>query len=795
MTFLHPILAAVGIAAVSIPIIIHLLMRRRRRPVMWGAMRFLLEAYKEHRRRLKLEQLLLLLARCLVIALIGLGLARPMLGGGSILGGRGPLELYLLIDNSLTGSAVGAETPPALERHKAEALALLDQLDGAAGDRAGLIALGGPAQALVAAASADVSAVKGLVSGLTATDSAADVSGGLSVIRGLVGGDSGRPAGPRTVVVVLSDFLTGSADTERKLSDLGYPAGLTVIASHPARRGEDNVTITSVEPLRPVLIAPPGAEAVAAERTPVTVRLRRTGPGVASARVTGVRVRVSGADDLAGPPSGQATVRWGAGESEARASIDLAAPSNAAGTLVLTTTIDEDAVAGDNMWRRTLEVRPSLRIGLVAPRRVASGGGRPGVRDFDASDWVRVALDPWFGERASAAGARPPARDIDVVEIEPASVDAARLSGLDGVIIARPDALGEPAWRHLRHLADTGGLVIVFPPAPVTVHLWADALVKEFGLDWTVGREARTHTEPAKSAPDEGPRTGVGAEGGERGLLAMIAYEIGDLAAPVSVLRSLPLEAPESGASSVLLTLSDGSTLALASPPGAAATGDQKPATGDRGSPPRGLVVLIGVAPSFDWTNLQACPLMVPLLHELVVQGVARSRGDWSALAGTRPETPARTVELRPVGEGSALSVERGAGGRTAEPVRRAGLWRAVDDRAAARGLVTVNADPGAGRTDPQPASAIQAWLGEAAGGRAVQWLVEPADAAAGGAGAGPTLRERLDRGQDAAPYAVALLIGALALALLELGMARWFSHATIGNAASGGGGEAGKNA
>src|SRR5262245_4158259 len=101
MSFLHPILAAVGIAAVSIPIIIHLLMRRRRKPVMWGAMRFLLEAYKEHRRRLKLEQFLLLLARCLVIALIGLGLARPMLGGGSILGGRAPLELYLLIDNSL----------------------------------------------------------------------------------------------------------------------------------------------------------------------------------------------------------------------------------------------------------------------------------------------------------------------------------------------------------------------------------------------------------------------------------------------------------------------------------------------------------------------------------------------------------------------------------------------------------------------------------------------------------------------------------------------------------------------
>ena len=43
MSFLHPILAGAGLAAVAIPILIHLLMRRRRRPIDFGAMRFLLE--------------------------------------------------------------------------------------------------------------------------------------------------------------------------------------------------------------------------------------------------------------------------------------------------------------------------------------------------------------------------------------------------------------------------------------------------------------------------------------------------------------------------------------------------------------------------------------------------------------------------------------------------------------------------------------------------------------------------------------------------------------------------------
>ncbi len=785
MTFLHPILAAAGIAAISIPIIIHFLMRRRRKPVMWGAMRFLLEAYKEHRRRLKLEQFLLLLARCLVIALIGIGLARPMLGGGSVLGGRAPLELYLLIDNSLTSSATGPDGNAALERHKAEALRLLDELDSAAGDRAGLIALGGPAQPLVAPASADVGALRGLISGLTPTDSKADIEGGLSTLRALV---TGREAGngTRTVLVLLSDFLTGSADTERNLAELALPRAASLLASPPAERGEDNAAITAVEPLRPILIAVPRAGEGAAERTPVTVRVRRSGPGVASPRVTGVRVRISGAEEAQGPPGGQATIRWGAGESEAQVSVDLAAPSTAAGTLVLSAAIDDDAIAGDNTWRRTLEVRPSLRVGLVSPRRLGPGGARPGVAEFEPADWIRVALDPWFGDRISA-GAPRPTRDIDVVEIEPASVDPARLSGLAAVIVARPDAVGEPAWRHLRHLADTGGLVVVFPPAQATVHLWADAMVREFALDWTVAREAKVHPEPVKIATEDRP-----GDAEDRGLLAMVAHELDGLAAPVWVERSLPVEAPPSGPSATLLKLTDGSALLIASPPGRDAPGP------NGGSPPaaaaetegrsRGMVALIGVAPTIQWTNLQACPLMVPLLHELVVQGVARSRGDWAAIAGTRPETPARTAELRPIGEGPAIAVDRT--GRAAEPLRYAGLWRAMDDRGVPRGLVPVNADADAGRTDPQPASAIQAWLAEAAAGAGVQWLNEPGTPSPA-EGAGPTLRDRLDRGNDAAPWSVALLIAALAVALLELAMARWFSHATLADsgAAAGVGG------
>src|SRR3954452_16503983 len=61
--------AAVAGGAVSIPVIIHLLNRRRFRIVEWAAMRFLLTAQKKNARRMRLEQLLLLAARCLIVLL------------------------------------------------------------------------------------------------------------------------------------------------------------------------------------------------------------------------------------------------------------------------------------------------------------------------------------------------------------------------------------------------------------------------------------------------------------------------------------------------------------------------------------------------------------------------------------------------------------------------------------------------------------------------------------------------------------------------------------------------------
>src|SRR5690349_10601283 len=80
--FVNPALVA-GLAAAALPLLIHLLNRQRHKPVRWAAMRFVLAAYRKTRRRVELENLLLLLLRMGAVALLALALARPFTGRDS----------------------------------------------------------------------------------------------------------------------------------------------------------------------------------------------------------------------------------------------------------------------------------------------------------------------------------------------------------------------------------------------------------------------------------------------------------------------------------------------------------------------------------------------------------------------------------------------------------------------------------------------------------------------------------------------------------------------------------------
>jgi hypothetical protein len=94
-------LMLLGLAALVIPPLIHLLNRRRYDVVPWGAMQFL-QVSESTRRRLLIEQLLLMALRMGLIALLVLALAAPYGAGRALqaLGGRENRDVILVFDGS-----------------------------------------------------------------------------------------------------------------------------------------------------------------------------------------------------------------------------------------------------------------------------------------------------------------------------------------------------------------------------------------------------------------------------------------------------------------------------------------------------------------------------------------------------------------------------------------------------------------------------------------------------------------------------------------------------------------------
>ncbi len=102
MTFLTPLLAW-GMLLGSIPIIIHLLNRRRFRRVEWAPMRYLKLTIQRNRRRIQIEELVLLLMRIAAMVLLFFFLARPVLNPTGLehwIGSGGRSSQVVVVDDS-----------------------------------------------------------------------------------------------------------------------------------------------------------------------------------------------------------------------------------------------------------------------------------------------------------------------------------------------------------------------------------------------------------------------------------------------------------------------------------------------------------------------------------------------------------------------------------------------------------------------------------------------------------------------------------------------------------------------
>ncbi len=94
---------AAGAALAALPVILHLFMRQTPKHIIFPALRLVRERQKRSKKRLRIKNWLLLLARMAILALMALALARPRVYSEVPLGDESvPMALGLVFDTSLS---------------------------------------------------------------------------------------------------------------------------------------------------------------------------------------------------------------------------------------------------------------------------------------------------------------------------------------------------------------------------------------------------------------------------------------------------------------------------------------------------------------------------------------------------------------------------------------------------------------------------------------------------------------------------------------------------------------------
>lgn len=420
MGFLHPLLL-MGLAAVTVPVLIHLLLRQRPRPRPWAAMRWLLAAAQQASRRYKLTNLLLLLLRMLIVALIALAVSGPLLGGFG--GGE---RLVIVLDRTASMGARGADPGPL-----AKALAVLAQADlpyrrvalVAVDTRAELIAEGDPG----AMRSALVRLTAGTLPG--GLDRAAREPG-LAVVLNACGG-------VRPDVVLISDF---QQDHGTALSAALAGQVRQVVRWSPAAplTAGANATVIGSGPA-PDLLPGQGGEfalLVTGHATGVSLAVD-DGPAVP---VPAIGLEASGFADAKGTTDATAVQ-----------TLTVSVPPLPAGTHRLRVQLTDAGLTYDNLLELPAPVRPAVPVLMVANGDLAQSG--------QSGDYLGAALRS--DERAIALRAVRPA----LIAGEPLA--AGGLVALRAALPAAADAKrlaiwvndGGVLWAGLRQITDDQALV------------------------------------------------------------------------------------------------------------------------------------------------------------------------------------------------------------------------------------------------------------------------------------------------------------------------------------------------
>jgi len=399
----------------------------------WAAMQFLLESVKRNRRRLRIEELILLALRCMVLLVLAAALAR-LTGCAAMnalpVGSESQTAVFVIDDSYSMGQRVGGGTVLS-----AAATGVIDQIEKLADtDKLAIILTSDSSQdepffkpTHLANAERDVLSAR--LGGLKPTDERARLDRALMSAAQVFAEDKSV----NRKLYVYGDFRevdlveAGNAEAIGKACDELRKLNVDIVALDYGRKAASNLTIESLTLTGKLAVA----------KVPMRMQLEVRNNGERMVRDIEIRLGAKlptpeGLREVKLPPVVIEAVDRGA---VARAEFTVTCPMG--GPAVISATLPPDELAADNEACLALKVRDAVRVLAV--------DGRLDVADPSASEsfLFALALDP---DRNGSEGTRvdvigPPALgDADLDEY-----DLIALLNVSDLPVAM-DANGQAFW-------------------------------------------------------------------------------------------------------------------------------------------------------------------------------------------------------------------------------------------------------------------------------------------------------------------------------------------------------------
>jgi len=347
LEFANPGLLA-GMAAATIPIILHLLNRRKYRETRWAAMQFLLAAIRKNQRRIRVEQWLLLALRTLLILLVVGAMAKPFLESfGNVITGR-RTHRVIVLDGSLS---MGYSSAGTTRFDQAKLLAAQLVKDSRQGDTISVILMGQPPRVVIGDPLPNLAEVQKEISDLSMTHGATDLPATFEAIDRVL--DVSTIA--QKEILILTDLQqaswpqlasTGKEGLDRILAKIEARKPRSIVIDLAGTTRSENRAITDIRIDSPV--------ATVGMMAPIRAVLRNFGPSPAQ----GIAARLT-VDGRLGP---EQSVDLPVGED---VPIVFNHQFTTPGDHVVEIAIDNDQLSLDDRRRLVVPVRESVNVLLV----------------------------------------------------------------------------------------------------------------------------------------------------------------------------------------------------------------------------------------------------------------------------------------------------------------------------------------------------------------------------------------------------------------------------------------------